>query len=337
MQSSQKIGILTFHASHNFGSMFQNFALQHVLQQLGYDCETINFRSQFQRQYRSGDWHIPTNTFNAFVKKLLLFPWHKDAIKKYNKFEQFLQKDLNCSAQYNTEEEVLKHLNYDIYLAGGDQIWNTEAGDFSWIYFLPFKASKKISYAPSLGDHPTLTKEEKTKIKQYLKSFTAISVREESGATLLGNFTQKPVVVLDPTLLLTSDEWSKHITKEPLVRGDYLFVYAPYRRPTLLRSIPSNNRLPLVLSTPLDWLSLYNPRFIKCLNTGPWDFLNLIYYSKGVVSGSFHAAVFAKLFNKPLYCMDMGPGSRIANLEEKFKHIEEERAKSMQFLKEALK
>lgn len=82
--------------------------------------------------------------------------------------------------------------------------------------------------------------------------------------------------------------------------------------------------------------ALFNPRFTKRFDTGPWDFLNLIYYSKGVISGSFHAAVFAKLFNKPLYCVDMGPGSRIANLEEKFKHLEEERAKSMQFLREAL-
>lgn len=334
---SKTIGILTFHASHNFGSMLQNFALQHVLRELGHDCETINFRSPFQRQYRSGEWHVPNKNYKDVIKKALLFPWHQDLIKKYNKFEQFLQKDINCSAQYDTEEEVLKHLNYDIYIAGGDQIWNPKAGDFSWIYFLPFAAKKKISYSPSLGDCPFLTEDAKIKIKQYLHDFTAISVREESGANLLSTFIDKPTVVLDPTLLLTSDEWSKQIVKEPLIKKDYLFVYAPYRNPALVQAIPSNNRLPLVISTPLSWSSLYSPRFIKCLNTGPWDFLNLIYYSKGVVSGSFHAAVFAKLFNKPLYCMDMGSESRIANLEKKFKHLEEERAKSMHFLKESLK
>jgi hypothetical protein len=120
------------------------------------------------------------------------------------------------------------------------------------------------------------------------------------------------------------------------VAGDYLFVYAPYRMPALLQTIPAENKMPLVMASPFDLLALYSKHYIKRLNTGPWEFLNLIYYSKGVVSGSFHAAVFAKTFNKPLYCMDMGAGSRIANLEKKFKHLPEERSKSMQFLREAL-
>ena len=117
-------------------------------------------------------------------------------------------------------------------------------------------------------------------------------------------------------------------------------MYAPYTysgKKALLNVIPKNNRLPLVVSTIFAMSVVYNPRFIKRFDTGPWDFLNLIYYSKGVVSGSFHAAVFAKLFHKPLYCLDMGPDSRIANLEDKFEHLEEERIKSLQFLQESLK
>lgn len=334
---SKKIGILTFHASHNFGSMLQAYALQHTLKSLGYQSEIINFRSNFQRKYRSGDWYVPNKNLKSILQKLLLFPWRRDLTNKYNKFEAFLKQELQCSEQYYTEQEVLKKaLCYDVYIAGGDQIWNPKAGDFSWIYFCPFAAKKKISYSSSIGDKPSFTEDEKAIAKRYLDDFSAISVREESAAHLLETFTQKPAVMLDPTLLLTAQEWVKHISAKPLVGGDYLFIYAPYRQYALLRSIPSNNSLPLVISTPFAWSALYNPRFIKRFNTGPWDFLNLIYHSKGVVSGSFHAAVFAKLFNKPLYCMDMGPESRIANLENKFQHLEEERTKSIKFLQESL-
>lgn len=44
---------------------------------------------------------------------------------------------------------------YDIYLSGSDQIWNTSCLDFDWAYFLPFvKRGKKIAYAPSMGPKP---------------------------------------------------------------------------------------------------------------------------------------------------------------------------------------
>lgn len=338
MQNNKKIGILTFHASHNFGSMLQAFALQQVLGKLGCNVKIINFRSMLQRKYRSGEWHVPLTNWRTIIKKLLLLPWRKDLITKYQKFEDFSQHSLRCTSPYNTEQEVLeRELQYDIYVAGSDQIWNTHALDFSWLYFLPFHSDKKVAYAPSLGDRCQFqTAAEQEKAKYYLSDFSAISVREESGADLLGTFVKRPTVALDPTLLLSAEEWIKHIDKQPIVTGDYLFVYSPYRRPELKHAIPADNTLPLVISTLVDWPLLYSSRYIKRFDTGPWDFLNLIYHSKGVVSGSFHAAVFAKLFNKPLYCLDMGPGSRISNLEEKFKNLEQERAKSIQFLKEAL-
>lgn len=37
-----KTGILTFHASHNYGSMLQAFALQTTIQKMGHECEIIN-------------------------------------------------------------------------------------------------------------------------------------------------------------------------------------------------------------------------------------------------------------------------------------------------------
>ena len=39
----KKVGIITFHASHNYGSMLQAYALQQVVLSMGYDCAIINF------------------------------------------------------------------------------------------------------------------------------------------------------------------------------------------------------------------------------------------------------------------------------------------------------
>ena len=37
-----KVGILTFHAAHNFGSMLQAYALQKTVEKTGNICEIIN-------------------------------------------------------------------------------------------------------------------------------------------------------------------------------------------------------------------------------------------------------------------------------------------------------
>ena len=45
-----KVGIMTFHSSHNCGSMLQAYALQHTLEErYGADAELINFANQGSR------------------------------------------------------------------------------------------------------------------------------------------------------------------------------------------------------------------------------------------------------------------------------------------------
>ena len=46
-----KVGIITFHASHNYGSMLQAYALQQTVLRLGHECEIINLRTSIQKRY----------------------------------------------------------------------------------------------------------------------------------------------------------------------------------------------------------------------------------------------------------------------------------------------
>ena len=38
-----KVGVITFHASHNYGSVLQAYALQQTVTALGHECEIINY------------------------------------------------------------------------------------------------------------------------------------------------------------------------------------------------------------------------------------------------------------------------------------------------------
>ena len=47
------IGLITFHGSHNYGSVLQAYATQKLLEEKGDHCEIINFRMKSQLDYYS--------------------------------------------------------------------------------------------------------------------------------------------------------------------------------------------------------------------------------------------------------------------------------------------
>ena len=46
----KKVGIITVHAAHNYGSCLQAYALQRKIAEMGYDCEIINLRLPIQKE-----------------------------------------------------------------------------------------------------------------------------------------------------------------------------------------------------------------------------------------------------------------------------------------------
>lgn len=87
----KKVGIITFHAPHNYGSMLQAYALQHIIKSLGYDCEIINFRSRVQK-----DMYKPIFMKGTFYGRCVRFiiqsKYALGIIKKQRLFEEFLKK-----------------------------------------------------------------------------------------------------------------------------------------------------------------------------------------------------------------------------------------------------
>ena len=66
---------------------------------------------------------------------------------------EFLKKYLNITEEYNDRKQFENSKKeYDIYVSGSDQIWNTKTTDFDIAYFLGFKKEgKRIAYSVSAG------------------------------------------------------------------------------------------------------------------------------------------------------------------------------------------
>ena len=169
-----KIGIITFHASFNYGSMLQAYALHKVLSDMGHDAEIINFRSMAQKEM----YHHPIIlSSKEWPKILLIMHYLLHAyryflqIRKWNKYNTFLNKYLVHTKEFNTVEELKEQdFQYDYLVIGSDQIWNTKCRDFSEAFWGNFcnEKVKKVAYAPSMGSNPASLDIEYIKYEIYL-------------------------------------------------------------------------------------------------------------------------------------------------------------------------
>lgn len=317
-----KIGILTFHASHNYGSMLQAWALQHYLNTHGHDAYIINLRIKAQQDFYNFPLKPVKGKLSSFVKSMLNPLWVYHACKKWTLYERFLETNQRLTDRtYNSWEEIvsdLPNLGYQCLITGGDQIWNLDCLDFDKSYFLPSKLPgiKKISYAPSSGDFlKKITKEQEVFMKETLSDYSHISVRETSMQFFFAQLLNREVeVVVDPTLLLSPCEYEKFISEKSIVQGKYIFYYTPYRDVSAEQfalKISKYMSLPIVTTLPS---IRCNKDFFVCPEIGPIEFLNLLRDASFVIGKSFHLVVFSLLFHKDFIAIDGDTDTRMKSI-----------------------
>ncbi|MDA7517830.1 polysaccharide pyruvyl transferase family protein [Akkermansiaceae bacterium] len=300
------IYILTFHAVHNYGAILQALAIQEHLSSQGYEIKIIDYRSKrvdynnFGVNYWSG--------LKQFVRGISRYRKPKKKFLKYRAFEKFKKAHYFLTPVYREPEELGdSRFEKQVIVFGSDQIWNCERGVsevYCGRYFV--ESAIRIAYAPSFGTDRIPDRARKP-LTKFLSDFDKISVRENSGSRILGELDLELgeiPVVLDPTLLLSWNEWEKYAL--PMKETGHIFVYC--MKPTLLfeellrhlRAEHPGKRIILFGScnkTLGKIVDHYGMEF------GPGEFLTLINQASLVVSDSFHGTAFSVNFEKPLICI----------------------------------
>lgn len=324
--TKKKVGIITFHASHNYGSMLQAYALQQTVLSMGYDCEIINFRPNIQTEHFKPPFM--RGTIQGKIKRFIQFlPFNHSLFRKYELFEEFMASYYRLSDKEFSSLSELNAINlpYDVIISGSDQIWNTYCFDFNWAYFLPFvKSARRVAYAPSLGPTPfhSVRPGMEQQVRHFLEAYDAISVRDSLAQEELKKLTDiEYPVMIDPTLLLSIDTWNKMAGDTPIIKGKYVFLYTPwYEKPVFNVAVAISKKLgaQVVVSQLYDswkrnsWIVDKNCK--SHIATGPKEFLNLCKFATCVVGSSFHVVVFSILFRTPFYAVNGMNDSRVAEL-----------------------
>ena len=295
---TKRITIITLQNVRNYGSVLQAIATQHIFEEMGCEVDFINYvrRDFSSTKERIRTWCRDMGGVKRFVIGFLLFP----TFERQNKlFSKFLKRNLNVQDKiYCTEEDFKSFpIKSDIYCTGSDQTWNSNwnHGVLSPLFlsFVPDHV-RKISYAASIGK-TKLDEDELEATRDFLRRYSAISVREESAKEIIENHLGLSSVthVLDPTLQVNREFWMKFVGvskyKEP-----YVLIY----------QLNSNSQFDIYAKEYAKRKGCKLVRFctrydqiFKCghaeLVPKITDFVRLIAYADTVITDSFHATAFS--------------------------------------------
>lgn len=347
-----KVGILTIIDNDNYGNRLQNFAIQSKLLEINVTAVTFN-----NSPYLNSKKHFCVNCFKYILKKRK----KNFNVNRNKNFEAFNKNIVITDKKVNAFKKYDYDCNY--VMVGSDQVWNPNFGRLRDVDLLCFvKPKKRIAFSASFGVNDIPDKMKK-KVGKALKKFKAISVREDAGKKIVAELTARTdvEVLIDPTMLLTADEWDKVSKKPTMLKIDkYILNYflgnlSDERRNEINRVAKENN------CEVINILDKESP-FYEC---GPSEFLYLEKNAFLICTDSFHSSVFGILYNTPFLVFEredstISMNSRLDTLLSKFKLedrrykekiikkdlkcdyteayniLDKERIKSINFLKKAL-
>lgn len=311
-----KIGILTYHRTHNYGGCLQALATKLFLESMGHEVYYVDYWPEYHKRAYSvfNKDAFVRNSFGGKLRYLknvvITYPYVR---KRQKLFEAYLKRFVYPYCRPLSEQ-------YDVIIYGSDQIWRKQFAlkDYNPVYFgeNEFCAKKHIAYAASMGILPD-NKEDDDKIASMLKNLDTISVRENTLKDYLERLGFSNIQqTIDPTLLLNSESWDNVIPNKPCQGEKYILIYALWGEVFDMKSINDLAEKENLTIKVLRGKAIKKDSENEISLADPIDFLRLIKNAECVFSSSFHGLVFSIIYHKQVFASFKTNGGRAQSLLE---------------------
>lgn len=304
-----KIGILTVPFNNNYGGYLQSFALMAVLKQMGHEPTIIMRRHLKHEVSISVKVKYFLRSFAiTFIHRKYQSPFYSvenNFRSRGKEMHSFVNKYIQPQTKFlYTTRELRKYgyKKFDAYIVGSDQVWRAKyVPGIVGNMFLDFTEGwdvKRIAYAASFGtNQPEYTEQEIRQCGKYIEKFDAVSVREDSGLKVFNDFgwnVKNPQIVLDPTLLLSKEDYNNLLPNINNQVEGKIFCYVLDKNNESLRTI---ERVKNQIKRPVfEIMDIQNgDTVLPSIET--W--LTAIRDAHFVITDSFHGMVFSIIFEKP--------------------------------------
>ncbi|MDD3416422.1 MAG: polysaccharide pyruvyl transferase family protein [Lachnospiraceae bacterium] len=286
----KRVGILTVHKSLNYGAVLQAYALNNVLIKNGYDAQIVNYISEAVEERE----HKSSFTVKGILKYIIRANKYCACKHKERKFRDFMKNYYVLSEKTYRKSDIQDSGSvYDYFVTGSDQIWNFDITNYDTVFMLDFvtQREKKKSYAASFG-YEAIPEAYKERTKEMLSEYSSLLVREYSGVQILHQLGLSGKVVLDPTLLMDSEQWFDMV--RPYHGEKYVLVYT-VAAPTHLYDAAREMGKKLGVKVKIIKLepTKNQPGMEQIYDADPRNFVTLIKNAECVFTTSFHGLAFS--------------------------------------------
>lgn len=297
-----RIGILTYHKSHNYGALLQAVALRYYLINCGYEVYFIDYWPKYHGDmYKRFDYYLindlrVVSKIKYLIKRFLNI---RNINKRINSFNGFI-------AKYITPYCLPESEYFDYVVYGSDQIWRRQErlnSKYNPVYFgeHSIKTKNHVSYAASMGIIDA-NDSDKIQIKKWLNKFKGISVRETSLKEFLTKAGINNIeLVIDPTLLLDSEKWKKLLNVSKSEEKYVLFydlMEGSFNIDNIRRFAQERGLKLITLKARIDKFHMdNNERAFE----DPAGMLALFANAEFIFTSSYHGLVFSLIFHKEFY------------------------------------
>ncbi len=321
VESKGKVALFTFFRN-NFGSFLQCYSTKTVLEKNGWTCNVFEVCKEkgilhsFENKLRSLNKAIRINNrYSGYLGKLVANRLKRrgKAIDLSNGTHAQIDQAINEYLKpINEREKDLLKLGldptYSFFITGSDQVWNPSifVPDYFFLNFAP--KEKRVAFAPSIGIN-SIPKEYGF-IKDYIKGFNQISLREEESIDLVKTFYKGPISrVGDPAIMLSKNQWQEFSNNGIKIKGNYFLInFLDEPSSSAIKTI--NEYLSKIGDVSLICIGFNfkgyklfrNHRFLDSI--GPKDYVSLILNAKEIFTDSFHTSLFSIILNKCFFCFE---------------------------------
>lgn len=305
-----RIGVVTFFGNGNYGSELQALAMNGFCTARGHQVTFLRIYSSNRLiRYTKRIWNKVCVWFNCKTDKEYLKVYNdlRSNVNKQADISQELRNHIQAKVNRliktgNISSFRMKHHSpFDCYICGSDQVWSALIQPV-WTYnFLKGVSSdRKIAYAPSIGVNDVPEYYIRT-VAPLVRDFKYLSVREQNVAELFENkIGVKPIVAVDPTILVGKEYWMDMLQKEGLSGAvkPYIFCYflgeLNEDQVGLLNRLAGDREI-IILPYEHHANKLKKGKYVLADHL---EFVNYIRYADYIFTDSFHATVFSLLFHK---------------------------------------
>ena len=336
VESRGRVAIASCPDKVNFGSVLQSCATERAISLLGYEALTIDNRGLGTEIGRGRRSYYAQHLFDADLYRAKFgFVGHKirqrlsrefgdEMAERRAAFREFESSRFSYTPRATSFPELGDvTTGCNAVVVGSDQLWlpvNIAGGYFTleWVS----SQVRRVSYATSFGVSE-LPDRYMRRTAEFLTGFSAVSVREDTGADIVEQATgSRPAVVCDPTMLLTEGDYRRDLfdTSFEVPDGPYVFCYFlgrnVWNRECAVELARRTGCRIVAVAHPDEYVS-YDEEYADAYPwaAGPAEWVRLIAGASYVCTDSFHGTVFSNIFHVPYFTFRRheGMGSQSTN------------------------